>query len=90
MSTKVVEVNGQVHTLPVCEKWELESVSFCALRPQEQAVVQRMMEAIIDTGQASGLDLGLLNPRANATREKISQWVIDRRNDATISSVAPT
>lgn len=79
MSTTVVEVNDKSYALPVCEHWELEEASYRALSPQEQAIVQRMMESIIDIGQASGLDLWLLNPRANATREKLSQWILDRR-----------
>jgi hypothetical protein len=82
----VADVNGKTHVLPVCEKWELEEVTYMSLSSEEQAIVQHMMESIIDIGQASGLDLWLLNPRANATREKIAQWVIDRRELSTPSA----
>ncbi len=70
-------------SLPKCEPWELESTSFNALTSKERDAVSRIMESIIDISRESGLDLWRLNPRANATQEKLSQWIIDRRATST-------
>lgn len=75
---------------PGVEAWEIEHASYNALSEIERGVVDVMMDGLVDVGRANGMDLWLLNPRANATREKLSQWLSDRRKTSTPGSSLPS
>lgn len=66
--------------LPAVEQWEIESTAYLALTEFERGVVDQMMASLIDIGRAKGIDLWAINPRANATKEKLAQWFADRRH----------
>jgi len=58
---------------------DLSQEIFRSLQPAEKIIVRSLMDTLVSGARAAGLDLWAMNPRANATREKLSQWVIDRR-----------
>lgn len=74
---------SKANELPTVEQWEIESTIYHSISEVERSVVDEMMGSLIDIGRAKGLDLWLLNPRANATREKLAQWIIDQRKKST-------